>query len=80
MVPIIPVAFLNNLGVPELMLVAVIALFLFGPRLPTVMRNLGKGISEFKKGMRDTEEHVRREIENAGTDQPDKQIGHKSST
>lgn len=35
----------------QLVVVGVIALLLFGNRLPEVMRSLGKGITEFKKGM-----------------------------
>jgi sec-independent protein translocase protein TatA len=35
----------------QLMVVAFIALMVFGNRLPEVMRSLGKGMSEFKKGM-----------------------------
>ena len=34
----------------ELIVVMVIALLLFGTRLPEVARNLGKGVVEFKKG------------------------------
>ena len=44
-----------NLGTPELIVIALLALLLFGRRLPSVMRNLGKGITEFKKGLHDEE-------------------------
>ncbi|MHB1178413.1 MAG: Sec-independent protein translocase subunit TatA/TatB [Daejeonella sp.] len=38
-----------GLGGPELILIAVVILFLFGgKKLPELMRGLGKGISEFK--------------------------------
>lgn len=40
-----------GLGPVELILCGVIALLLFGNRLPGAMRSLGQGISEFKKGM-----------------------------
>jgi len=39
-------------GVPEMMIVGLIVLLLFGSRLPSVMRSLGIGITEFKKGIR----------------------------
>ncbi|MHC4392100.1 MAG: Sec-independent protein translocase subunit TatA/TatB, partial [Planctomycetota bacterium] len=34
----------------ELAVLGVIALLVFGKRLPEVARSLGKGVSEFKKG------------------------------
>ncbi|MCA9115635.1 MAG: twin-arginine translocase TatA/TatE family subunit [Planctomycetaceae bacterium] len=45
-------------GLPEMMIVGVIALLLFGKRLPEVARSLGKGIVEFKKGIRGVEDEV----------------------
>jgi sec-independent protein translocase protein TatA len=46
---------------PELLIIAAIGLLLFGKRLPEVGRSLGKGIVEFKKGLKGVEE----EVENA---------------
>ena len=40
-----------NLGPPEMIVVMVLAVLLFGKRLPEVGRSLGKGIIEFKKGL-----------------------------
>ena len=40
------------------MIVLVIALLLFGKRLPEVARGLGKGIVEFKKGMKGIEDDI----------------------
>jgi sec-independent protein translocase protein TatA len=40
----------------QLLVVAMVALLVFGNRLPEVMRSLGKGMSEFKKGMRGLED------------------------
>lgn len=42
----------------EMMIIAGIALLLFGKRLPEVARSLGKGIVEFKKGVRGIEDEV----------------------
>lgn len=42
-----------NLGTPEIILIGVVALLLFGNWLPEVMRSLGKGVVEFKKGLHD---------------------------
>jgi len=67
-----PMAFFN-LGAPEAILIGIVALILFGPRLPSVMRSLGKGIVEFKKGIRDTEDEINRELTDAER-RPDKEI------
>jgi sec-independent protein translocase protein TatA len=45
-----------GLGPWHLLLIAVVVLLLFGNRLPQVMRSLGEGVVEFKKGMQGIEE------------------------
>lgn len=45
-------------GWMEMAIIGVIALLLFGKRLPEVMRSLGKGIVEFKKGVKGIEDDV----------------------
>ena len=47
----------------EWIIVLVIALLIFGPRLPSVMRSIGKSITEFKKGMKETEDDVDKAVE-----------------
>ncbi len=47
-----------GLGPMEMMIVGIIAVLLFGKRLPEVGRSLGKGLVEFKKGMRDIQNEV----------------------
>ena len=42
----------------EIIIIAVVALLLFGRRLPEVGRSLGRGIVEFKKGLREVEDDV----------------------
>ncbi|MBQ9655448.1 MAG: twin-arginine translocase TatA/TatE family subunit [Prevotella sp.] len=45
------------IGTTELMLIAGIALLLFGgKKLPEMMRGMGRGISEFKKGAKEAVE------------------------
>lgn len=45
-----PLLFLPSLGVPELLLLFVLVLILFGPgKLPEVFRSLGDGVKQFKK-------------------------------
>ncbi|MEZ6054773.1 MAG: twin-arginine translocase TatA/TatE family subunit [Planctomycetaceae bacterium] len=46
-------------GPMELIIIGMIALLLFGKRLPEVARSLGKGIVEFKKGVSGIEDEVR---------------------
>ncbi|MEZ6047482.1 MAG: twin-arginine translocase TatA/TatE family subunit [Planctomycetaceae bacterium] len=50
--------FIGSPGAPELLIVAMIALLLFGKRLPEVARSIGKGIVEFKKGVSGIEDEV----------------------
>jgi sec-independent protein translocase protein TatA len=45
-----------GLGPMELAIFCVVVLLLFGHRLPSVMRSLGSGIVEFKKGVKGAEE------------------------
>jgi sec-independent protein translocase protein TatA len=40
----------------EFFVIAFIALLMFGNRLPGVMRSLGQGITEFKKGVNGVED------------------------
>lgn len=50
-----------GLGPVELVIVAGVILLLFGSRLPKVMRSLGQGIVEFKKGVQGIEDDAHRE-------------------
>ncbi len=47
-----------GLGPQEMLIVLVIAVLLFGKRLPEVGRSLGKGMMEFKKGLNDIKSEV----------------------
>ncbi len=47
---------LSNIGFPELIVILVIALLLFGTRLPAVGKSLGEGIKAFKKGINTDDE------------------------
>jgi sec-independent protein translocase protein TatA len=61
-------------GAPwEMMVILVVVLLLFGNRLPSVMRSLGKGVNEFKKGIEgvdDDGESAGKKIEPPKTDEP----------
>lgn len=57
----------GGIGPFEMMVFGVIALLLFGKRLPEVARSLGKGMVEFKRGIRGVEEEFRSTV-NTRTD------------
>ena len=61
MSPTAPVLAIFGLGTTELLVIGVIGLLLFGSRLPMVGRNIGKSITEFKKGMKDASEEMARD-------------------
>ncbi len=42
----------------ELIVIGLVALLIFGNRLPGVMRSLGKSVTEFKKGVAGIEEEI----------------------
>ena len=47
-----------NIGNSELLIILVIALVLFGSRLPDVARSLGKSVNSFKRGLKDVEDEL----------------------
>jgi len=62
------------LGLPggsEWLVILIVALLLFGPRLPSVMRSLGKSIVEFKKGLKDAEDDVNKAAEKPDEKKPE---------
>lgn len=48
-----------SIGPPEMMIVGIIALLLFGKRLPEVAKNVGKSLAEFKKSVSGFETDIR---------------------
>ncbi len=52
---------LPHLGPGEVAILAMLALLIFGRRLPEVGRSLGKGIVEFRKGIRGIEDEIEAE-------------------
>ena len=56
--------FLGSLGGQEIIIIALVILLLFGgKKIPELMRGLGKGVSQFKKGMNDIEQELNAEPE-----------------
>jgi sec-independent protein translocase protein TatA len=54
----LPLGFFPSLGGTELMVIAFVSLLIFGNRLPSVMRSLGKSVTEFKKGVNEVEDDL----------------------
>lgn len=64
----------GNLGAGEIILIVLVILLLFGAKkIPELARGLGKGMSEFKKGLKDVET----DLKNASDEE--KKIENKKS-
>ena len=59
-----PIAFFGMPGHFELLIIAGIALLLFGNRLPSAMRSMGRSIVEFKKGIQGIEDDMDAAVNN----------------
>lgn len=74
-----------NLGVPEILLILVVALLFFGPsRLPSLGKSLGEAIRGFKKGLNEADDvdvNDRSKKNQAETlKEPQKQPSYQSET
>ncbi len=55
---------LNNIGLPGILLIAVVVLVLFGRgKISSLMGEVGKGITSFKKGINDGQKELEDEAE-----------------
>lgn len=62
--------FPGNIGFVGTIVILIVALLIFGKRLPDVARSLGKGIVEFKKGVRGIEDDVDQSVHSSQYHQP----------
>jgi len=70
--PAMPLAFIQNLGWTEILLIVLVILLLFGAKkIPEVARSLGRGVKEFKKGIKETTIDLEDEDERKGGDRKD---------
>jgi sec-independent protein translocase protein TatA len=66
---IIIVGILGGIGTPELILIALVVLLLFGgSKIPELMKGVGKGVRGFKEGLKGIEE----DMNENGKKEPDK--------
>ena len=57
---------LGGIGTWEILLIFLVILLMFGAkRIPEIARGIGKGVTEFKKGIRDIQDEIE-----TGTDAP----------
>lgn len=64
-------AFIEDVGGPELMMILFVALLLFGgKKLPELAKTVGKSVKEFKKAVSGVETEIKRAIEEASPDEP----------
>jgi len=55
---------IGPLGLPELLIILVVVLLIFGPRrLPDLAKGLGQSVREFRKGLRDMRKDIDGEAE-----------------
>jgi sec-independent protein translocase protein TatA len=64
--------FFSGIGHWELIVVLFVVLLVFGAKVPEVMRSLGKGVTQFKKGIRDVEDEIMTESLPDKADKADK--------
>jgi|FrelakmetLWP11LW_1041352.scaffolds.fasta_scaffold08599_2 sec-independent protein translocase protein TatA len=57
------IAIMGLPGGAEWIVIGLIALLLFGRRLPDVARNIGKSITEFKKGIKESENDIKKALD-----------------
>jgi sec-independent protein translocase protein TatA len=63
----------GNIGLSELVIILAVVLLLFGAkRIPEVMRSFGKGVSEFKRGIKDLENDIQNESDSTDQNKKDK--------
>ena len=52
--------FLGNLGTGEIIIIAIVVLLLFGgKKIPELMKGIGKGIKNFKEGVKGIEDDIK---------------------
>ena len=53
------VGLIGGLGLGEILVIGIVALLVYGRKLPDVARSLGKGMAEFRRGLAGVEQQLR---------------------
>jgi len=69
----------GSIGPWELLVVMLVVLLVFGRRVPEVMKSLGKGVTQFKRGLRDVEDEIMSEETHPEVSNEPKTIDHPAS-
>src|SRR5688572_2118648 len=60
-------AFLDGIGFSEMLVIAFLAILVFGGKLPDALKNVGRSYAKFRKGLHDVSRPLRDEIQRATT-------------
>lgn len=61
---------LGNFGTTEMLVILIVALLLFGKKLPEVARSIGRALGEFRRSMQGIESEIRGELYGDGRTAP----------
>ena len=64
---LLPLAFIGGIGMPEMIILGIVGVLLFGRNLPEVGRSLGKSFIEFKRGISGIENELNTAVNRPAT-------------
>ena len=64
-----------GVGIPELIVIGAVAVLLFGSRLPEVARNVGASYQQFRKGLYEIQNTLKKDLDTDLTDRSSGQNG-----
>lgn len=71
MLPTLPL-FIQNIGMPGILLIAIVVLVLFGKgKISSLMGEVGKGITSFKRGVSDSNDAIDKSLTDASDEATD---------
>jgi len=57
--------FLGPIGAPEIIIIALVLLLIFGgKKIPELMKGLGKGVKNFKEGIKEVDDEIKKDLDN----------------